>query len=346
MKKTWIIYLALFQVTGILVSVILSTRQDDFHAFIYYLMFSLTFVNSIAVISCGPLLFFEKRIRPKLRTVIPFILFLASFGVYLSLKIVPPVIKIICNSDIIHDVDKKHIYMVLINLFISVLIISIYSMFYIYTKLKTDWERKVYEIEALKRLHIEAKLAMLQSKINPHFLFNTLNTILDLVYKIPKKAETIILNLSEIYRRILSLTDSEMIALEEEIELVKKYLDIEKIRLGARLLYEISIDKQLETVMIPPLLIQPMVENAIVHGICPKKDGGKIEIDIQKENGFIVIKVMDDGIGMSKKYKSKGFGLYSVQERLNLSYKEKAQFEIVDREKGGTEVRMKIRHEI
>lgn len=216
--------------------------------------------------------------------------------------------------------------------------------------LKEKIEKKVLENEELKRLQMRTQLIALQSKINPHFLFNTLNTMLNLIHRSPRKVETMILNLSDIYRRVLQVPENERILLKQEIDLVREYLEIEKIRLEERLKYSIKMDPSLGNFRIPPLLIEPIVENAVIHGISPKSAGGTIQIKIEKsktrrENEtFIMIKVEDNGIGMETQQGkvSKGFGLYSVQERIRLIYKDKARFHIFPGTRKGTCITLEL----
>jgi hypothetical protein len=343
MKKNWLFYILLWQITGIVISLIISLPESDFHTFIYYLMFSLSHTNLIAVITSALLLFFIRNIRNKLKAnylIIISICCIAGISIYSGIEIVPPVINTVCSAEIAHDVDKNHIYMVSVNIFFSILIVVAYSMIIIYNKFKFALEKQVREIESLKRLHIEARFAILQSKVNPHFLFNTLNTILDLIYKNPKKVESVILNLSEIYRRVLNLPEKEAIMLEKEINLVKSYLDIEKVRFNDRLQYDFSIAKELKQFSIPPLIVQTLVENAVIHGISPKIEGGKIQIHANQIDNNVEIIVSDNGAGINKQKRFTGFGLHGVQERLKLFYKNNALFEITNPDQGGTKIRM------
>ena len=205
--------------------------------------------------------------------------------------------------------------------------------------------RNILETERIRRLQAQAQFSALQAKINPHFLFNTLNTMLNLVHKEPEKLESMILNLSDIYRKILQYPEDKMIGLKEEVKLLRKYLEIEKIRMGDRLAFHIDIEPGLEDFPIPPLLIEPVVENAIIHGICPKAEGGEIDIRVEGRSNMVVITVSDDGIGMEESDPEAGFGLYSVRERLQLKYKDRASFKIAELPGGGTQVSMGIPHE-
>jgi sensor histidine kinase YesM len=203
-------------------------------------------------------------------------------------------------------------------------------------------KRKILENERILYLQTQTELVALQSKINPHFLFNTLNTMLNLVYKAPDKVETMILNLSDIYRKILQFPEEKVISLKEEIRLLNGYLEIEKLRMGDRLKYKVNVETELEQCQIPPLLIEPLVENAIIHGISPKPKGGSVEVSVKKSGKMMVVSVTDDGIGMNEAGQKAGFGLSSVKDRIQLIYKEKANFEIIDLPEGGVKVLMEI----
>ncbi len=199
-----------------------------------------------------------------------------------------------------------------------------------YENLKNTIEKQILENQELKQLQTRTQLKALQSKVNPHFLFNTLNTMLNLVYKSPEKVESMILNLSDIYRKVLELPELESIALEEELLLVREYLDIEKIRMGTRLAYSITVEPGLEKIPIPPLLIEPMVENAVIHGISPKPEGGNIAVEVAKalQGKGIKITISDNGVGIGERIFKSGFGIHSTRERLRLIYKGKAEFQI------------------
>ena len=122
----------------------------------------------------------------------------------------------------------------------------------LYERLAANLESKIHENEKLQRLQIESKLTLLQSKINPHFLFNTLNTILDVLRRNPAQVEKLILNLSDIYRKTLMMPDNALVPLKEEIRLIEEYLEIEKVRMGDRLEALFDIDEKLENFEMPP----------------------------------------------------------------------------------------------
>ncbi len=188
----------------------------------------------------------------------------------------------------------------------------------VFQNLKTNIEQKAVEIQKLKELEAQTRLTSLQSKVNPHFLFNTLNTMLNLVHTSPDAVEGLILRLSDLYRRVLTLPDHGFIPLSEELDLVRDYLKIEQVRLGNRLTFTLEMEPEAAAVRISPLLGEPLVENAVKHGIRPKLEGGHIHIQARLQDAFLCVEVEDDGIGPSAQPGTGGFGLYSIRERLGL----------------------------
>ena len=136
----------------------------------------------------------------------------------------------------------------------------------------------------------QANFLALQARIRPHFLFNSLNSVLSLMPEDPKRAEVMLGNLSELFRAVLA-EERSLVTLKQEIDLAKTYLDIEGIRLGDRLRVRWDCDPGLNTVLLPPLVIQPLVENAIVHGISQCADGGLIRIEASKSQGELLLTV-------------------------------------------------------
>ena len=135
-----------------------------------------------------------------------------------------------------------------------------------------------------------ANFLALQARIRPHFLFNSLNSVLSLMPEDPKRAEAMLENLSDLFRAVLSEAGS-LVALGQEIELTKTYLDIESIRLGERLRVSWDCDPEVNAVLLPPLVLQPLVENAIVHGVAQCPQGGLIKISTTKSRGELVLTV-------------------------------------------------------
>ena len=192
------------------------------------------------------------------------------------------------------------------------------------------------ENEMLKRLELEARLKSLQAKLNPHFLFNMFNALAALVYDDPRRAEQNIVRLSDLYRRVLSMTEKDLVPLGEEIALVKDYLELEKQRLDEKLSYRIECPVEVMRRRVPGLLIEPFVENAIKHR--GSTDELNIKIAITEVNRSITIGVTDDGPGFDVAAASYGYGLFGVQKRLQLLYGNAYRFDIISKPGKGTTV--------
>src|SRR5580698_1442397 len=155
------------------------------------------------------------------------------------------------------------------------------------------------KLEEQERLLLQARMAALQNQINPHFLFNTLNSISSLVRFDPDTAREMILKLATILRRLLHSTDS-FVALREEVEFIDNYLDIEVVRFGPDKLKVVKdLDPASLDVMVPSMLLQPLVENSIKHGLSSLVEGGSIYLRSRLADSGLVIEVEDDGVGMA-----------------------------------------------
>ncbi len=171
-----------------------------------------------------------------------------------------------------------------------------------------------------------ARLAELQSRIRPHFLFNTLNTALTLVRLDPGKAEGVLEDLAELFR--VAITEStESVSLGEEVDLAQRYLDIEQIRFGTRLHVTWELDPQAATARVPPLLLQPLVENAVRHGVEPSPEGGVIRVRTKVKLGRAVLSIANS-VPKEPSRPGHGMALKNVRERLRLMHDVAAQFEM------------------
>ncbi len=177
----------------------------------------------------------------------------------------------------------------------------------------------ISEIRRRSKLEVslqQAELISLKAQIQPHFLFNTLNTIKALVREDPVKADQTIQHLSDLYHYILKSSDSAFSTLKDEIENVEKYLAIEKIRFCEKLTFTIEIDPDWMTYRVPSLILQPLVENAVKHGISPKIESGRVTIKSLINKGQKTLCISDDGLGFSLgQANGKGIGLKNVKER-------------------------------
>jgi two-component system LytT family sensor kinase len=204
------------------------------------------------------------------------------------------------------------------------------------------------KLEEQKRLLLEARLDALQRQINPHFLFNTLNSIASLVRTKPKLAREMTVKLANILRALLKDHDS-YVPLREELSFTDDYLDIEVVRFGAeKLRVEKEIDPRTLEVMVPSILLQPLIENSIKHGLEPRLNGGTVTLRSRMEGNRVLIEVADDGVGMSNRPVSTlrrtgaGIGMKNVQERLEVLYGDQASFAVVSNPGRGTLVSIEI----
>lgn len=200
-------------------------------------------------------------------------------------------------------------------------------------------ERELVQ-ERLQKAKSEAELAALQARINPHFLFNTLNSIAALIGDNPEKAEQVLGQLSSLMRYALHSNRTGVASVDDELKIVRGYLEIEQVRLGSRLHYEIDVDAALGTTELPVLLLQPLVENAIKHGIAQKVAGGRVMVRGWREDGVIIFTISDDGDGESDAT-GNGEGLANVRQRLDALYGARAAVTLT-RQNGLTETRVSI----
>jgi len=180
-----------------------------------------------------------------------------------------------------------------------------------------------------------AKTRLLQSQIHPHVLFNALNGLAELVHKDPRAAELAIHHLSDLLRRILRASEHATFPLREERCLVRDYLAIESMRLGDRLRLTWEWDESLDDFEIPPLLLQPLVENAIKHGIAPSLEGGDLIVRAKESGGLISFQIWNSGEPFLPKRQSHGVGVKNLRARLALAYGDDARFSLGASE-GGT----------
>src|SRR5262249_49326690 len=177
-------------------------------------------------------------------------------------------------------------------------------------------EREVRAAELEKRL-VEAKLQALQMQLNPHFLFNTLHGISSLMHKDVEAADRMITRLSDLLRHALNSTETQEVPLEEELAFLRRYLEIEQTRFGNRLTVQMDVGPDPLHARVPNLILQPLVENAIRHGIEPRARQGRIQLCAQRQNGELILRVQDNGAGLPAGGPGReGIGLSNTRARL------------------------------
>jgi len=196
----------------------------------------------------------------------------------------------------------------------------------------------------MRELAVSAQLAALRAQINPHFFFNSLNSIAQLISTDPEKAEDCVERLADIFRYMLKRSEDEFVSLADELEIADSYLEIERARFGDSLRVTRSIDPAATGVVVPGLVLQPLVENAVKHGISRKIGGGEVRIDARLEGGDLVLTVRDTGAGMAADRApfDSGVGLRNVRDRLVKHYGEAYAPKLTSGEGVGTTVTVRV----
>jgi two-component system LytT family sensor kinase len=194
---------------------------------------------------------------------------------------------------------------------------------------KENIERARREAQLVKQL-VEAELRALRAQINPHFLFNSLNSVAALIAADPRAAEEMIIRLAKIFRHVLTYTDRPFNSIREEISFLETYLEIEKVRFGDRLQVNFDIQESVTQLSVPTLILQPLVENSIKHGLGPKVGENQLTIRARQKSDYLELTVEDNGVGANVAIKpsgrSTGLGLRNVEERLQTLYRGSARF--------------------
>jgi two-component system, LytTR family, sensor kinase len=220
--------------------------------------------------------------------------------------------------------------------------------FVIYAVLVAAAHGLEYYRRSREREHLEAQLSktrlqLLGMQLQPHFLFNTLNTIAEMVHEDPDAADTMIAGLSDLLRRTLELGSVQEIPLERELDLVARYLEIQKARFGDRLQVTISVAPGAECAAVPALLLQPLVENAIRHGLAARLDAGRIDIDARVDGRTLTLIVTDDGSGSEETIGGpERVGLGNTRARLEALYGDRCRLVLTRAEGRGARVTIEI----
>ena len=207
-----------------------------------------------------------------------------------------------------------------------------------------------YRERELRASQLEARLAqsrlqVLKMQLHPHFLFNTLNAISELIYKDRESADRMLTDLSDLLRMSFENLEVQEIPLKQELEFLRKYLEIEQMRFHDRLTVDMDIAPETLDASVPNMILQPLVENAIKHGIAPRVSGGRIDIHAARSNGHLEITVVDDGLGVpfgDVEHVPEGVGLSNTRRRLRHLYGDGHRFDLTNLENGGLGVSLEI----
>lgn len=202
---------------------------------------------------------------------------------------------------------------------------------YIYHSQKALLQHKLQQKELdmmhLTQLKTQAELATLHARINPHFLYNALNSIASLIHYDPDKAESMTLKLSKLFRYSINQNHEDLVMVKDEVETGTTYLDIEKVRFGDRINFSIEAEEGLLNAKIPRFLLQPLVENALKHGLKNVVEKGELTVSIKRQGNFIELIVADNGAPFPDELQT-GYGLQSTYDKLSLLYGENYQISI------------------
>lgn len=232
-----------------------------------------------------------------------------------------------------------------IAIFLSVLVSVSFGMYesFQYRLQATTLELRTKELERERALKLatEAQLASLESRIHPHFLFNTLNSISSLIPEDPKRAERLLEQMAALLRFSLDSNHAGLVPLASELKIVGDYLEIERARFGDRLRYSIDLAGDLNGARVPPLAVQTLVENSVKFAIAPSRVGGEIRIAGAKDNGRLRVEVSDDGPGFTLETAPAGHGLDNLKNRLAALFGDQGAL-LVERRENWNSVRLVV----
>jgi LytS/YehU family sensor histidine kinase len=198
------------------------------------------------------------------------------------------------------------------------------------------------EAEA-RRLAVTAQLTSLESRVQPHFLFNTLNSIASLIPSDPDAAEKMTGQLASLLRSSLEAGEQPLVPLDQEMEMVRNYLDIEQVRFGERLRRELTVDHEAAAALVPRFSLQTLAENAVKYAIAPRRQGGRISVHARAQNGRVRIEVADDGPGFDPASIPPNHGLSALRQRLAITLGERASLDVRS-SASGTRVVIEVPH--
>ena len=224
----------------------------------------------------------------------------------------------------------------LISVIISATLAAVFFARERQAKAETEFQRQRAHVEAAEKQIRVAQLQLLEAQIEPHFLYNTLANVISLIDAEPATAKHMIERLIDYLRRAAFVAGGADATLGRQVELLRAYLDLIVLRMGSRLSYRIDVPPELAALPLPPMLLQPVVENAIKHGIEPKIAGGEVNVTARRQGDRLLLEVTDDGLGVraTRAAGSTGLGLANLRERLSTMHGVHATLAIEDRQPG------------
>jgi two-component system LytT family sensor kinase len=289
-------------------------------------MFSLVITLSIT----NSVFFYERFLKPQEVSLWQFITVYYGcnlLGMVIGVELSYLIVAFVLGGEyhfLTHYADYK---------FTFVVVLIVGTVIYFYNAQKVTMRARLQEQELdlanIKQLKTQAELQTLQSKINPHFLYNSLNSIASLIHEDADKAEDMTLKLSKLFRYSINSQQENMARVQDEMEIVNTYLAIEKVRFGDRITFSSSIDEALMDKHIPRFLIQPLVENALKHGLNQTASNGELKINLRLLQGRLVIQVVDNGVPFAAEL-NMGYGMQSTYDKLNLLYGQDYELQLLN----------------
>lgn len=266
----------------------------------------------------------------------------------ISIDIFIQALQLNASLDFVWESLRNNYTNILAMMFIAFFFGAIIIAFFIYrenmyqhrTRLQAE---QISNLDHQKTI-VETNLRMLQAQIEPHFLFNTLSNVISLIEKEPVKSKHLLESLTEFLRASLKRSSEQGQDLDNEINLIQYYLAIMKTRFGKRLDYTIQKQPEVGNCKFPPLLLQPLVENAIIHGIEPVREGGRVDIHIARQGDKLLLTVADTGKGLSTN-SIKGFGLRNIRDRIRSIYPDQGQLVIEENHPSGVIASIEVPYE-
>jgi len=277
------------------------------------------FIGSLATVICSKAWpWAEGRSRPVVWTVrIGSMLFSVALGTLLGLLV-------LWNLDIVRGRDFWRTYQFNLQ-FAAFISVTFGLTLMMYEYWRTKYEHSELERERALKLATEARLASLESRIHPHFLFNTLNSISSLIHSGPVQADEQLQRLCALLRFSLDSSETPLVPLRQELKIVRDYLDIEKTRFGDRLRFVVDAPVELLDFAVPPLAVQTLVENAVKHVVSPSRLGGEVRVLATRVGGRLVVSVEDGGPGVEAGALLPGHGLDNLRARLHVLFGDRAR---------------------
>lgn len=327
--RTNIKYSAIGLIVGVIISIIIALfspngirLQNVLLNMLFSFFITLSIANIIGLVQC--------YFSPKSHNFWKFVLVYYTcnlFGMFIGMELSYLIVSFIFNVEyslMNHIGDYKF------NIFIT-LVIGTLILLYHFQRVNAEalLRSKEMDLVKLNQSKTLAELQALQSKINPHFLYNSLNSIVSLIHEDPDKAEEMTLKLSKLFRFSINSQKENFCTLKEEVEILNTYLDIEKVRFGSRINFIIDMPSEIQNKMVPRFLLQPLVENALKHGLKDVRDQGEIKVIFVANEQQLDLFIYDNGIPFPTELVA-GYGMQSTYDKLQLLYKDNYDLQIVN----------------